>query len=291
MLLGDWLETWLELYVDPSALAENTKKCYHRAVRAVLSICPPLDRSAGILSDTPLEELSPLALRRWLLAVAKETPRAAQLDRVMLSRALTVAAKLGLCRPGLIDEDVCPQIVHEPRKALVLDADQMRRYMAAAAQTDVAPVLLLCCCGLRRGEAMGARWQDVDLAAGVLRVEVQRQDDVALPLKSRASHRAIALPASVLAVLRRWPRSDCWLCDCTQKHMYAVHHRIVTALGLPAVTPHGLRHSMATIAAMHGEPIKCIQAALGHAHYGLTADLYANHLPDVAAVTANFLSA
>ena len=282
MTLGMWLQDWLELYVDPSNLAQNTKKCYHRAVRAV----------PEALAGQSLQELSPLDLRRWLLQVAQQTPRAAQLDRVMLSRSLKIAAKLGFCRAGMIDEDVCPQIVHEAKKTAVLTADEMRRYMAAAAQTDIAPILMLCCCGCRRGEAMGARWTDLDLKAGTLAMTVQRQDREPLPLKSKAAHRVILLPPQLLDVLRAWPRSfDGWLCSCSQQVVYKRHRQLLADQHLPVVTLHGLRHSMATIAAMHGEPIKFIQAALGHSHYALTADLYADHLPPIAAVTGRFLTA
>lgn len=281
MTLHDWLQDWLELYVDPSALAENTKRCYHRAVRAV----------PDALGVQPLSELSPLDLRRWLLQVAQSTPRAAQLDRVMLSRSLTVAAKLGLCRAGMVDGDVCPKIVHKPRKTDVLSAEQLRDYMAAAAATPCAPVLMLCCCGLRRGEAMGARWENVDLKAGTLAIVGQRQTHELMPLKSEASRRVIALPPKVIELLRKMPRHiSGWICDVSQTTVYKSHMAALDAAGLPHVTLHALRHSMATICAMKGEPIKLIQAALGHSHYSLTADLYADHLPPVAAVTGRFLA-
>lgn len=284
MTLGEWLVTWYDLYVTPSALAPSTKACYNRAIRAMLD-------SPGFVA-APLEQLSPLVLRRWLLQVAEGTPRAAQLDRVTLSLALRVAGKLGLCRPGLVDEDVCPQIVHQPAETAILTLPQLRQYMAAAALDErAAPVLLLCCCGLRRGEAMGARWSDVDLAAATLAIRVQRMYDEPLPLKSKASLRVIRLPAEVCNVLRAWPRSDLWVCGCTQHAVYSAHRRILRDLDLPAVTLHGLRHSMATAAALRGQPIKLIQAALGHAHYALTADLYASHLPSVAEVTGRFLTA
>lgn len=279
MNLGAWLSTWLELYVDVSNLAHNTMLCYHRAVGAV----PPW------LAEIELNYLSALDLRRWLVAVSRETPRAAQLDRVMLSRALTVAAKLGYCRSGLVDPDVCPQIVHEAKKTAVLSREELRRYMAAAAAESCAPVLLLCCCGLRRGEAMGARWADLDLHAGTLTISVQRERLEPLPLKSKAAYRTIALPVEVLSVLRRWPRSIPWVCGCSQSDVYRAHRRAIAAARVRPVTLHGLRHTMATLAAIGGEPIKLIQGALGHAHYALTADLYADHLPQVSTVTERFL--
>lgn len=282
MTLGAWLDTWMELYVIPAKRADSTKAMYRRAVAAV----------PDQLRQVELEQLSPLDLRRWLLAVAEETPRAAQLDRVMLHRALTVGAKLGLCRPGMVDDDVCPQIDHAAAETAILTADEMHRYMAAAATMETAPVLLLCCCGLRRGEAMGVRWEAVDLRAGTLAIVGQRQTDQLLPLKSAASRRVIALPDQVVTLLASWPRSiSGWVCDATQQRVYRDHRRVLAGAGLPYVTLHGLRHSMATMAAMRGEPIKLIQAALGHAHYALTADLYAAHLPPVAAVTGRVFTA
>lgn len=132
MTLGEWLDTWLELYVYPNRLAPSTKACYNRAVRGL----------PASLVGTDLQELSALGVRRCLLQIASEHPRAAQLDRHVLLRALRVAEKAGLAPPGLSDPELLPEIVHQPRKAPVLDSDQMRAYMAAAAKTAAAPVLL-----------------------------------------------------------------------------------------------------------------------------------------------------
>lgn len=280
MTLGAWLDTWYELYIQPAKLADNTKKCYNRAMRAV----PP------DLLSCDLQELTPFALRRWLLLVAREHPRAAQLDRVMLHRALTLAAKAGLASPGLCDPDLVPQIAHEPAKAAVLDFDQLRAYMAEAARTDAAPILLLCCCGLRRGEAMGARWEDIDFRAGTLTITCQRIGAERAPLKTASSARVIALPPQLLALLRPRRQLAGWVCDISQQRVYTAHRHALAAARCPAVTLHGLRHTMATLAVMRGEPIKLVQGALGHAHYSITADLYADHLPLVSAVSARLFA-
>lgn len=282
MTLGSWLDTWLSLYVDPSDLADSTKACYHRAVNAV----------GTNLRELPLETLSALDVLPWLLEVAKETPRAAQLDRVMLSRALKVASKLNLCRPGIIDPDTCPKTPHQPAKAVILDSDQLRAYMRAAVASPAAPVLLLCCCGLRRSEARGLRWENVDLSQGVVSVACQRRGNGSeqRPLKTRASYRRLLLPDFVVEVLRSWPRSlDGWVCGLGEKVVYKEHKRLLEALGLPVCTLHGLRHSFATHAAKEGTPIKILQVTLGHANYTVTADLYADHLPSLSRVAGSVL--
>lgn len=284
--LGAWLAEWMDLYVWPTYLAKSTKMCYNRAVKAV----------PAPLSETILSELSPLTIRRWLLSVAAENPRAAQLDRQTICKALAVAAKCGLCAPGLVDPDVCPKIKHKPARAAILTQEQLLQYFHAAAKTDVAPALMLMCCGLRRGEAMGVRWCNIDLQERTLLIDGQRSrcDQLAPdPLKSEASRRMIELPAAVVAVLWRWPRdASGWVCPCSSHLLYQRHAQLLVGLRLPSdVTLHGLRHSFATAAAASGVPLKVLQRSLGHAKFQLTADLYADHLPSLTSVSTTLFTA
>ncbi len=272
--LGEWLETWLEYYVEPSALAPSTKACYNRAVRSV----PASLGSIWVIDIAPLDCLC------WIQSVARTHPRAAQLDRVMLSRALLVARKLHLT-DFVLDEDTCPQVVHHAQKAVVLTLPELLRYMDAAALMDSATVLLLCCCGLRRGEALAASRADLS-ADGILTVQHQRGDSRELhPLKSKHSYRRIALPDNVLDCIRMRPLTLSGLFYEGSMHkVYTDRHSVTQRLSLPPVTLHGLRHSVATAAVLGGEPVKLVQGCLGHASFALTADLYADHLPDTSAV-------
>lgn len=273
MTVAVWLEMWYNTYVLPcGSLAPSTKAMYRRAIAAV----------PAWLGVMPLnEQLLPLHLVRWLNEVAQATPRAAQLDRVMISRALRVAGKLGLCRHDLVDADTVPKPCHAPKKAVVLDLDQCRAYAHAARESDTYPLLMLCLCGLRRGEALGARWQDLDGA--LLRIRRQRQringSYATRPLKSDHSQRALLLPAWLVADLGAWPRTITgWIVDTTPEHLHREHKRIVAAAALPPVTLHGLRHTFATQAAAGGLGMKQLQVAMGHSKMALTADLYADHL-------------
>ena len=285
MTLGEWLDTWMELYVWPADLAENTKKCYNRAVRAVPTH----------LRSTPLHQLTPIILRRWLLQVAEVHPRAAQLDRVMLHKALSIAAKAGEASPALCDPELLPEIKHKAAKASVLNLEQLRAYLAAALRTKDGLPLALMACGLRRSEALGARWEALDLAAGTLSIVGQRlpESDVLSPLKSAAAYRVIELPPELTVILRRMPRPICggWLCDIPSRSVYRVHEQLLMQAHLPRITLHGLRHSFATAAVQKGVPIKVLQGALGHARYQLTADLYADHLPPVSYVSRSIYTA
>lgn len=279
MLLGEWLETWLSLYVDSSGLAENTKACYHRAVHAVPTALASQDMSA----------LSPLHLMDWLVSVAREHPRAAQLDRVMLSKALRVAYKLGMCPGCVIDQDTLPKPPHRPKQTQILSIAEAQVYLLAARSSPCYPLLALCLCGLRRGEALGARW--TDLEDGYLMVRRQRQRVhhayQAVPLKTARSARGILLPSKLRRELETWPRSITgWICDATPEQLQREHKRVLQACGLPDVTLHGLRHTFATAAAVQGRPMKHLQMALGHTKVKMTADLYADHLSPLSDLPA-----
>lgn len=285
MLLGEWLETWKNLYLEPSSLAESTKAMYARAIYAI----------SVRLGSHDLATLSALDIQAMLVSIAREYPRAAQLDRITLARSLKVAAKLGLCPPGIIDPDTVPKPAHKPQETRTYSLAEARRYVEAIRPMHCRLLLLLCLvCGLRRGEALGLRREDVDASAGTLTISRQRLrirgTYAAAPLKSAAAHRCLALPSELVALISAQPRTlSGYVIDATPERLRQDHLAAIRAAELPPITIHGLRHTMATLAAEAGMPIKLLQVSLGHATYKLTADLYANHhLPPSTAPTLVF---
>jgi len=208
-------------------------------------------------------------------------PRAAQLTFATLHVALAKAVKLRMLPYSPMDG--CDKPVHAPERTDILTRQQLHAYHVEARKSDCWPLLLLLLTlGLRRGEALGVCWTDIN--GGVLRVQHQRLRDnkqyKLCPLKSRASNRALQLPAPVQLELYDWPVRGLqgYVVDTTPEHLTAEHNAAIARAGLPRVTLHGLRHSMATALAATGTPIKVLQAILGHSTYKLTADLYADHL-------------
>ena len=280
MRTGEWLREWYELYISGSDLAPSTQAMYRRSIEAM---------PAWLLS-IELEQLTPMDVYRHVKTRANTEPRAAQLDRVTLARAIKIAVRCGLRSPIVIDQDTCPTPRHKPKKAVVLSLAEAELYMELASATKCAPLLLLCLCGLRRGEALGVRWCDIDLEAGVLHVNGQRLRIGGKyerhPLKTEHSERMFALPENLLSMLRTWPRAlrSPYVCDVTPDVLVDVHRAVLRDAGLPPVTLHGLRHTFATIATAQGVPMKQLQVAMGHSSYQLTADLYADHLSPLSSV-------
>ncbi|OJF11174.1 site-specific integrase [Couchioplanes caeruleus] len=157
--------------------------------------------------------------------------------------------------------------------------------------------------GLRRGEAAGLRWHDVDLDRGHLVIVNQRTTVgyriIEGPPKSTASRRAVALDPHTVTLLRRYQqdqrrratadgrawRPDGYVFTDTDGHPYHPNvftHRLqqlIAAAGLPPVRLHDLRHGAASLAHTAGADLKTVQDQLGQASIVLTADTYTSVLP------------
>jgi integrase len=164
--------------------------------------------------------------------------------------------------------------------------------------------------GLRRGEAVGIRWSDMQLEAGNLRITQQVvqlgwETEIGQP-KTDSGERPVSLDAATVQVLRRWrERQDteraathgAWQDtglvftheDGSQLHPDYVSdtfQRIAEEAGLPPIRLHDLRHTAASLALQAGVPMKVVSEQLGHSSLGITADTYTSVLPAVAQAAA-----
>lgn len=272
MTTGEYLAQFLDAFVVPFR-APNTVACYRRAFQSL---------PVAVLR-TELPALTGLQVQAAINQQARAHPRAAQLTLTALHVAFARAVALGMLTRSPVDG--CQKPAHHAAKAAVLTADQLARYIDAAKAEPAYPLLLLMAtCGLRRGEALGLRWDCIDLTGGVLHIRAQRMrvhhGYQLRPLKSAASVRSLPLPAAVIGELQAVTvRSfSGFVVDMTPEALAKAHRRVLDRAALPCITPHGLRHSMATAAAAQGCPMKILQAILGHSRFELTANLYADHL-------------
>jgi integrase len=196
----------------------------------------------------------------------------------------------------------------------VLTAPQIGRFLAFAGNDGYSPLwLLLVQTGLRRGEALGVRWQDIDLDTGKLRVrqcvESWRGKPHIQTPKSKAALRTITLFPESVAALRAhrtkqlerrllataWEDNDLVFCTGEGKPIAPTHAlrslRTIRARAnaavedeaerLPDFNIHDLRHTHATHLLVEGWPVPTVSRRLGHANPGITMTIYAHALSDV----------
>ena len=191
----------------------------------------------------------------------------------------------------------------------VWTAGQTARFLAAIRGEPLYPCYqLMAVSGLRRGEAAGLRWCDIDFAGTTLTVSRQLQETsrglVLLPPKSIAGNRVLALDPRTLQVpaAHRGRQQLPAGCDgyvfarpggrpYPPGYLTRRFAKLVRGEGLPPIRFHDLRHGAATLALAGGADLKAIQAMLGHASIILTADTYTSVLPDLARATAEAVAA
>lgn len=183
------------------------------------------------------------------------------------------------------------------------DAPTLRSFLAESAREDErlhALWVLLATTGMRRGEALGLRWSDLDLDAGRLRV-VQTLTQTRSKVKygepkTLSGRRPIALDKATVAVLRehrkrmleermligsgfddhglvfqqpegQWLKPDA---------VSATFLRRVAKYDLPYLSLHGLRHTWATLALERGIHPRVVQERFGHSTISITLGMYSH---------------
>lgn len=152
--------------------------------------------------------------------------------------------------------------------------------------------------GLRQGEALGLRWQDVDLQLGTLRVAKQLQringEFQLVEPKTKRSRRILALPAVAVRHLRehhdrqqgeralggaKWNEWDLVFTTSGGKPIDGTvvshqFHRILEKAGLPQRRFHDLRHSCATLLEAQKVSPRVAMEILGHSQIAVTMNMY-----------------
>jgi integrase len=158
--------------------------------------------------------------------------------------------------------------------------------------------------GLRRGELMALRWQDVDLAARELQVErsYDPKEREYVDPKSRAGRRRVP----IAAVLRTHLRACALVSDRSDPEALvfgetgrpfdddALADRARAAWKTAKLEPIGLhaaRHTAASVMIAAGVNVKALSEFLGHASITITLDRYGHLLPGSIAEAAALLDA
>jgi len=290
-----FLDHWLNDVVKPSK-APKTFTGYRNVV--TLYIAPEIGRhQLGTL--TPQHVAAMLKVHRD----GGRSPRTLHHIRAVLRNALNQAV-----RWGLIARNVAALV--EPPRQDDLEVRPMTateaKTVIAASESDRLGVLfrLALTLGLRQGEVLGLRWEDIDLEGGKLRVRhaLQRIDGM-LTLKApktEKSKRTLHLPPSLIAVLRahrdrqtfertaaasEWKETGLVFATRTgtpidPRNVLRSWHRVLAAEGMERRSFHVARHTAASMLLAEGLSLKMIQEVLGHTLLSTTADIYSHLAPE-----------
>ena len=220
------------------------------------------------------------------------SPRMVQCVHVVLNKALEYAVeeKLILANPA----KKC-KIPKNTRKEMnILPEALIGPYLSAAKEHGIlAPMYLELTTGLRRGELLALRWEDLDIQNHTLSINksVARQNGklvISTP-KTPNSIRTVLLPADTVKLLveehERHPANsylfpsprtgETWDPDGFRR----LHDRIIKEIGAEHVRFHDMRHTFATLSLKSGVDVRTLSETLGHFSAGFTLSTYVHSTP------------
>jgi len=168
----------------------------------------------------------------------------------------------------------------------------------------MVPALL----GLRIGEVLALTWPAIDLKAGKAEIVLNLADagkgnePLFQSPKTKSSRRALALPQELIRELKVWklkcPTSERDLVFATEEgrpiHRKSASKILDRAIGAAKLekrlTPHGLRHTFASLLLADGIPAPEVSAYLGHKDCGVTLKIYAHFVREETGAMHNLAS-
>jgi integrase len=298
--VGQFLIHWLE-DVHKQSIRPRTYERYEEIVR--LHLAPGIGHHQ-------LQKLLPQHLQAFY---AKKLEEGLSTTTVISFHNVLHKALKTAVRWNLIARNPC-DLVSPPRRKRFeirpLSLQQIHQLLAAArGHRQEALFILALATGMRRGELLALKWQDLDLEQGTLQVrriltripsKLQGRGFEEAEPKTDKGRRSIVLPAFAAEALKQhrltqleaklkagpaWQDHDYVFCTSIGTHLnptrdvLGVLNSLLEKAGLPDIRFHDLRHSSATmLLGMKVHP-KIVQEILGHSQIAITLDIYSHVLP------------
>ncbi len=318
VLVSEYLAEWLQNKVS-AGLRPTTARSYRGHIDRYL---------APLLGNLRLRELTSLDVERALRAVA-ESPGSTAGPATVQRVAATLRSSLSSAvRKRLVPYNaaVNVELPRAPRpKVQPWEPGEVGQFLDHAAGDPLGPLFeVIAMTGLRRGEALGLRWDDVDLARGVLVVRQQlvAADAPTLCPVCRDGHRGLSFgPPKTSSGEARLVDLDAHTVGAVVAHRlaqdehrarwgvsYADHglvfaqptgmplqpdrvtkrfRELAVAAGLRPIRLHDLRHGQASLMLAAGVDLAIVSKRLGHSSLSLTADTYSHLLGGVGRAAAD----
>ena len=274
--LADFAVEFLESYC-----AANNKYASIEAKESILRVHLIPSMGELLLSEINARRIEAYKAQKL---VEELSPKTVNNHLTVLRKLLSVAQEWDIIEhvPPVKWLRVPPQKFDFP----VVSGSRASRGTAGRHPVELVAILVGLRCGLRLGEIMGLRWEDVDLVSGRLVVNrTVSRGRIGSPKNGRT--REVPLGLEVLKALKDhrhlkgelvFPSDDGRLLYRNEtKHPV---WRACKRAGLRLIGWHVLRHSFASHLVMRGAPIKAVQELLGHSTIEMTMR-YAHLSPNV----------
>jgi integrase len=302
MTVGEYLDRWLK-DTDQGSVRTSTYERHEQIVR--LHLRPALGRvKLSKLTPSHLQGLYRDKLDSGL------SPATVQKIHAVLHKALAQALKWNMIPRNAADVVKAPRPA--PDEMHPLSPDEAAKFVEAAHGDALEALYVLAVqTGMRQGELLALKWDDVDLNEGVIRVRrtlMRSGGRIALgEPKTRGSRRSIHLTGAAVEAFRghleRQLEDIERLGDLYHDNGLVFTSQVGTLInpsnlrrrsfapllqraGLPQIRFHDLRHTCATLLLSRNTNPRLVQDLLGHANVAITLDTYSHIIPGMGNLTA-----
>lgn len=221
----------------------------------------------------------------------------------VINRIFKYAVLMDIINSNPFDKIIKPKSRQVQRKGNFLTKEELKEFLKLAQNTTLSyffPLVhLMSYTGLRQGEALALKWSDIDfenkkVTVNKTAVRINGKQSLQTP-KTKNSKRVISIDPTTISILKNWKKDQIKIYFkygkrfegdenfiFTNKRGEWVHihnfiryfKRFIADHVLKPITPHGLRHTHASLLFSAGVEPKNISDRLGHSTVQITLDLY-----------------
>ena len=258
--VGQWMDVWYEYYAKIK-VRPSSHKTYEGYIK---------NHIKPSIGSIPLTKLTTLDLQRLYQKLLTEgrvdrlesqnqpkglSPKTVRNINQVISSAMQLAIQQHLISHDPTDGCALPKTEH--REMQTLSADQLAAFLLEAKHSGVFEMYYIeLATGLRRGELLGLKWEDIDFVNQTLRVRRQvgriNSEVREAPLKTKNAYRNISIGADAVGILREKKKQDGGCSEyvfpsptggpMSPDSVLKMLHRVLERAGLPELHFHDLRH-------------------------------------------------
>lgn len=274
---ASYLEMWWKLYKLPK-LRHTTRTSYRNAID--LRILP-------FFKGMRLEDISTNTIQAFYNKHEGMAHSSIHQMSVILHQVFDLAVEDGHMKFNPTESKrLFMKGTKQKREALRdCDVKEIMDKLSLLEAKDRIPLAILLYTGVRRGEALGLRWENLDWKRGVIHIEQAvtflNNQPVLGETKSDAGIRTVPFDERLMDVLRPYRQISGFIVGdgitpMTERTFTRMWQRIGRTIDLHGATPHTFRHTYITLAASSGIDVKTLQSIAGHSDIKMTMDRYAH---------------
>lgn len=273
----EYAELWLSTYKQPKLRPSSYELVRHNLEAHVVSF----------FGDTHIKDITPMHVQAWLNTVSAYS-KSLQSKCVQIVKAIfRTAVDNGILLKSPVMSDIKPG-GSLPDEEEPLTDEQAKQLLDAVRETRAYTFCLIgLCTGMRRGEILGLKWEDIDWAANKIYVRHNKSfpanatdAEVTDLLKTAAARRDLPIPkvlkthlaqeclASTSEFVLSMPNGNS-LTKSSFRRLWDIVERKCNELGFKC-HPHLLRHTFVTMMFEAGLDLKQVQYLAGHSTPNMT---------------------